>query len=80
MTSTIRIERDLYEAVQVAAARTGITPDRFVEDALRSRLAASGRVGGTTPRDLPVFSGDGTHPGVDLTGNAALLDVMDAND
>ena len=71
------MDDDLLEAVKAAALGTGQTLTRFIEDAVRRQLAINERVKTTTPPDLPVFSGDGVRPGVDLDSNAALLDLMD---
>ena len=76
MRTTIRMDDDLLEAVKTAAARSGVTLTRFIEDAVRRQLAIAEHVEGTSPCDLPTFSGDGVHPGVDLDSNAALLDAM----
>ena len=77
MRTTIRMDDDLLEAVKAAAVGSGQTLTRFIEDAVRRQLAIGERVKTTTPPDLPIFSGDGVHPGVDLDSNAALLDLMD---
>jgi hypothetical protein len=73
------MDDDLLEAVKVAAAGAGVTLTRFIEDAVRRQLTITDRVETMSPPDLPIFSGDGVHPGVDLDSNAALLDVMDGD-
>ena len=79
MRTTIRMNDDLLEAVKAAALGTGQTLTRFIEDAVRRQLAINEHVETTTPPDLPVFSGDGVHPGVDLDSNVSLLGLMDDN-
>jgi hypothetical protein len=79
MRTTIRMDDDLLEAAKAAAVGAGQTLTRFIEDAVRYQLAIRDHVEGTSPPDLPVFSGDGVHAGVDLDSNAALLDLMDAS-
>ena len=77
MRTTIRMDDDLLEAVKTAAAGSGVTLTRFIEDAVRAQLAVHDRVENSSPPDLPVFSGDGVYPGVDLDSNAGLLEVME---
>jgi len=72
------MEDDLLEAAKAAAVGASQTLTRFIEDAVRRQLAVGDLVEDTTPPDLPLFSGDGVHAGVDLDSNAALLDLMDA--
>ena len=79
MRTTIRMNDDLLEAVKAAALGTGQTLTRFIEDAARRQLAIDEHVKTTTPPDLPVFSGDGVHTGVDLDSNATILGFMDDN-
>ncbi len=67
---------DLIEAAKAAAAGTCRTLTRFIEDAVRHELGVHDHVEHSTPPALPVFSGDGVLPGVDLDSNAALLDLM----
>ena len=78
MRTTIRLDDDLLEAAKSAAVGAGQTLTRFIEDAVRHQLAVRDQVESAAPRDLPVFSGDGVHAGVDLDSNAALLDLMGA--
>ncbi|CKR41137.1 antitoxin [Mycobacterium tuberculosis TKK_05MA_2015] len=48
----------------------------MIEDALRRELAAA-RTGGARPT-VPVFdAGTGPRPGIDLTSNRALSEVLD---
>lgn len=76
MRTTIRIDDQLYRRVKERAAVTGRTIGDVIADAVR--LALDGDVeGDDVAVDLPVFSGTGVLPGVDLTSNAALRDTMD---
>ncbi len=77
MRTTIRMDDDLLEAVKAAAAGSGVTLTRFIEDAVRRQLAVHDRVENSPPPDPPIFSGDDVHPGVDLDSNAGLLEVME---
>jgi len=73
------MDDDLLEAAKAAAIGAGLTLTRFIEDAVRRQLAVTDTVEKSAAPQLPVFSGDGVHPGVDLDSNAALVDLMDAN-
>jgi hypothetical protein len=74
--TTVRISDDLYRRVKARAAQDGRSVGAVIEDAVRAALeptvAASGPLA-----PLPTFGGGGIMPGVDLTSNAALQDVMD---
>jgi len=72
------MDDDLIEAAKAAAIGAGQTLTRFIEDAVRRQLALQYEVAATSPPALPVFSGDGVLPGVDLDNRAALLDVMES--
>lgn len=75
MRTTIRLDDALLRRAKAAAAMSGRSLNDLIADALRASLAtrpARGRVA-----ELPVFSGNGLQPGVDLDDNAALLDLMD---
>ncbi len=76
MRTTIRMDDDLLEAAKAAAVGAGQTLTRFIEDAVRHQLAVQDHIEHSTVPDLPVFSGDGVQPGVDLDSNAARLDLM----
>jgi hypothetical protein len=70
------MDDDLLEAAKSAAIGVGLTLTRFIEDSVRRQLAIQRSIEHSTPADLPLFSGDGLLPGVDLDNNAALLDLM----
>lgn len=77
MRTTVRLDNDVFQAVQTLASLAGRTVDEFVEDALRKQLA----LGETSQRncDLP-FRTDGRgglRPGVSLDRSASLANLMD---
>lgn len=78
MRTTIRIDDDLYREVKAMAAQQGRTVGEVIEDAIRAHRAQQ-RAADELP-ELPVFSGTGTLPGVDLDDGAALRDLMDDGD
>ena len=74
--TTVRLPDDLLAQAQRHASRTGRTFTQLIADALRfemQRPAKPRRVS----EPLPVFGADGLRPGVDLSDNSALLDLMD---
>jgi hypothetical protein len=79
MRTTVRLPDDLYSQVRAVALESGETVTSFIEESLRAALLRRRQPAG--PRDpyrVDVFNGTGVLPGVDLTDNAALQDVMDA--
>lgn len=74
--TTIRIDDDLYRAVKERAARSGRSIGAVLEDAVRIGLKP--QAGVRSRRFTVRASGSGgLVAGVDLTSNAALLEVLD---
>lgn len=79
MRTTIRLDDQLLRDAKAHAARTGRTLTAVIEDALRAAL--SRRTQADERPELPTFRGSGgLQPGVDLSNNAALLDLMERDD
>ena len=76
MRTTIRIQDDLYRKVKVRAAESGRTVGEVIEDAVRSALLPRASGSPELPR-FPTYGSGGTLPGVDISNNAALLDLME---
>lgn len=78
MRTTVTIDDELLTLAKQRASERGETLGSLVEEALRRELAAA-----TADRPRltpPVFQGDtGPRPGVDLTSNAALVELLDAD-
>jgi hypothetical protein len=81
MRTTINIDEHLLGEAKALAAKSGRTLASVVEDALRA-LISRGRQAREQPFRMIVFKGrpSGLMPGVDLDNNAALLDLMEADD
>ncbi|MFT4122563.1 MAG: CopG family transcriptional regulator [Microbacteriaceae bacterium] len=75
MRTTLAIDDALLARAKKRAAQQGITLGRFVDEALRTRLASPERV--AVPVRLPVFPGGRPRPGIDARSNRALLDALD---
>lgn len=77
MRTTIRLDDAVLRDAKHAATRSGCTLTRYIEDALRQRLAAGQAAQSADPYRVPAFDSD-IRPGVDLDSNADLLDVMES--
>ena len=77
MRTTLDLNDELLRAAKAHAADTRKTLKATVEQALREYLAGPARTVADAP-PIPVFRGQGVQPGVDLTDNAALEAVMNA--
>lgn len=78
MRTTINVDEHVLAQAKLLAQQSGQTLTAVIEDALRERLARRDAVrqpGGGS--HLPVFTGTGPRPGVDLDNSAGLQDVMD---
>ena len=77
MRTTLDINDELLRAAKAHAADSRTTLKATVEQALREFLAGPVRASSDPPQ-IPVFRGHGVQPGVDLTDNAALEAIMNA--
>jgi hypothetical protein len=78
--TTIRLDEQLLRDVKTLAAQSGRTLTAVIEDALRAALAKRPEHPGGDAVVLPTFKGTGLQPGVDLSDNGALLDLMERGD
>jgi hypothetical protein len=76
MRITISIDDELHRSAKARARARGKTLGALMEDALRRELAAD-----DTPAErpqIPIFrGGNGPRPGVDLTSNRSLYELLD---
>ena len=79
MRTTIRIDDALYREVKERAARSGRTVAAVLEDAVRRGLSPVDDVTRSRFTVQPTGAG-GVRPGVDLSSNAALAEVMEDGD
>jgi hypothetical protein len=76
MRTTVNIDAELLETARIRARERGITLGQFLEDAVRRSVAAE-QAGEKAPV-VPVFSyGGGLRPGVDLSSNRAIYELLD---
>ena len=76
MKTTLNLNDQVLRRAKGRAARDGITLTRFVEDALRARLADARRRKGAFRLRLETVTGDAP-PNVDIADRDALYDVLD---
>jgi plasmid stability protein len=74
--TTIRIDDELYREVKAKAARSGRTVAAVLEDAVRRGLNPAEQRKRSRYRVRPTGRG-GLQPGVDLSSNAAIAEVLD---
>lgn len=77
MRTTIDIDDNLFQSTKQRAIEQKTTVKKLVEDALRSFLAKPTTLTSLQPIRLVTFSGSGTKPGVDLSDNSQVMDIMD---
>ena len=77
MRTTIDVNDALLQAFKAHAARERQTLKATFEQALRAYLSRPAAAVAEAP-PIPVFRGQGVQPDVDLTDNAALQAIMDA--
>lgn len=76
MRTTVNISDELLGAARRRARERGQTLGEFIDTALRRELAVP-TPRGERPR-VPVFDGgSGPRPGIDLTSNRSLHEVLD---
>jgi hypothetical protein len=59
------------------ALETGRSLTRLIQDAVIALLERERGARSPRPVSLPVFGGDGLHPGSDIDDSSALLDAME---
>ncbi|CAB4878524.1 unannotated protein [freshwater metagenome] len=80
MRTTVTLRDDIYREVKQVAATQGCSVGSVIEDAISLLLARRSEAADTSSHhfpDLPVFTGGGLRPGVDLDSNASLSELLD---
>jgi hypothetical protein len=80
MRTTVRLDEKLLAEAKKLAVDTGRTLTQVLEDSLRMALAQRQLKKRPKPIKLHTCGAGGLQPGVDLSNNAALLDLMDEYD
>jgi hypothetical protein len=78
MRTTLSISDELLEAAKRRARERGLSLGQVVDAALQRELNEAPT--SAHPPEIPVFrGGTGPRPGVDLSSNRALLELLDEN-
>jgi hypothetical protein len=81
MRTTVRVDDTLLAEAKKLAVDTGRTLTQVIEDSLRMALAQRQAKKSAKPIKLHTSKGgNGVQPGVDLSSNAALQDIMNEYD
>jgi len=81
MRTTVRLDDALLTAAKKLAVDSGRTLTQVIEDSLRVALAQRDAQKSAKPIKLHTSKGgSGLQPGVDLSSNAAVQDLMDEYD
>jgi hypothetical protein len=76
MRTTVNIDAELLKTARIRARERGITLGQFLEDAVRRSVATEAATKVGPP--IPVFrGGTGLRPGVDLSSNRAIYELLD---
>ena len=78
MRTTLDLDNQLYKQAKLFAAEHRLTLTAVMESGLRSLFQRKQALKAPKPFKLVVFKGGGPAPGVDLSDNSALADLMDA--
>lgn len=80
MRTTIRLDDNLMREAKISAAEQGITLTQLIDESLRERLSTRKPPRKRGPFRLRSFGEGGTRPGVDLSDNRAVGDLMDEDE
>ncbi len=80
MRTTVRLDETLLTQAKKLAIDTDRTLTQVIEDSLRMALAQRAGRKKSKPIKLHTSGSGGLQPGVDLSNNAALQDLMDEYD
>jgi hypothetical protein len=79
MRTTVNLDDELLQAAKLRARDRGLTLGEVLEDALRRTLTADDSP--ASKPEVPLFTyGSGLRPGVDLSSNRAISELLDDGD
>jgi hypothetical protein len=78
MRTTLDLDSQLYKQAKLFAAERQLTLTSVMEDGLRALFQQKRTLKRPKPFKLVVFKGGGPAPGVDLSDNSELADLMDS--
>lgn len=76
MRTTVNIDDELLIAAKARAQQRGVALGTILDEALRR--ADESRPSTRDLPTLPVFEGTGLQPGVDLSSNRAIAEILDS--
>jgi hypothetical protein len=79
MRTTLAIDDTLLKEAKKQALAHHQSLAKYIESAVREKLAEDVREAPPPYRPLKTFKGTGVRPGIDLNDSAGLLDAMDGN-
>lgn len=77
MRTTVRLDDELIKQAKIRAAEQGITLTQLIDESLRERLSTRKPPKKRGPFRLRSYGEGGTRPGVDLSDNRAVRDLID---
>jgi hypothetical protein len=77
MRTTVRLDDELIKQAKIQAAEQGITLTQLIDESLRERLSTRRPPKKSGPFRLRSYGEGGARPGVDLSDNRAVRDLMD---
>ena len=77
MRTTISLEDNLLLLAKKRALEEQVSLAKYIEEAVRARLAEDARDITAEYRPIKTFKGNGLQEGVDLNDSRRLLDLMD---
>ncbi|MDI3389942.1 ribbon-helix-helix protein, CopG family [Streptomyces sp. B-S-A8] len=76
MRTTVDLPEDVIQEAKHRAARRRVSVSAVIEDAMRAAFARDAAAAQNIVK-LPTYGSGGVRPGVDLSDNSSLLDLMD---
>jgi hypothetical protein len=77
MRTTLAIDDSILEEARKQALARHVSLAKYIESAVREKLAEDSGEAPPPYRPLQTFRGSGTQPGIDLNDSAHLIEIMD---
>ena len=76
MRTTLTIDSQVLAEFKRRSSETHRTLSSLIEEALREHLSRGRDAASTKPLEFPIVGGRGLAPGIDLSSNAALAELL----